>query len=204
MSTPHHKLSPEQKEALNIFLESLPKWKEFYVDQLPSKIFEDNSRYFTSAPIKKESFPREPHWTWNRSNGTISIDLLQQFRIRLAKFNSRKRRQAIQQQPSYKIWSYAVTVLDTNEEFSFIWCTKGKPRCQRERQDSKVKVTVPIVPVQVHSFTNSNSEFSIHSQVTTDDNKQKNGSNSIDDLRLADFSFLKPFTDPDVAEQLGW
>mmetsp|Transcript_289 Transcript_289/g.367 ORF Transcript_289/g.367 Transcript_289/m.367 type:complete len:283 (+) Transcript_289:127-975(+) len=144
-ATTPQKLTPEQKEAVEVFVSTLPHWRDYYVDQLPVTVFENNARFFTPAPLKKEFFPREPHWTWNRSNGTIVIDLYQQFRIRLAKFNSRRRKTAVQQQPSYKIWSYSVTVLQTNEEFSFIWCTKGKTRSHRDTTQ-KTEPQVPQKP----------------------------------------------------------
>merc|ERR1712137_1021245 len=138
------KLTPEQREAIEVFVSTLPVWRNYYVEQLPSTVFENNARYFTPIPLKKDNFPRESNWTWNRSNGSVVIDLYNQFRVKLSKYNSRQRKNSTQQQPSYKIWSYSVTVLQTKEHFAFIWCTKGKTRASRTTRPKDASKPTPV------------------------------------------------------------
>lgn len=199
------KLTPEQREAIEVFMSALPHWRELYVEQLPTSVFKNDSKFFAPTTLKKEFFPREAHWTWNKSNGTIIIDLQQQFRIRLAKYNSR-RRKAMQtpQIPSYKIWSYSVTVLATGEEFSFIWCTKGKTRCAREHKEQCQKdITIKNVPKNqnpIDQFAGLNipeQQINLPVQNTTTDINQTN-------LDVADFAFLKEFVPPELSNEFGW
>merc|ERR1712137_877068 len=162
---------------------------------------ENNSYYFTPTSLKKDSFPRESHWTWNRSNGTIVVDVFKKFRISLAKFNSRRTKPNLPQ-PSYKIWSYSVTVLQTNEEFTFIWCTKGKNRNINSSKSTKISQAT-IERTTISQPKNSTSLVNTNENAKSTET-ESGSAPSYSDLILSDFAFLRPFTDPNIANQLGW
>ena len=125
----------------------LPQWRSLSTTSPPSTTFEDNTCYFTAAPLKKASLPRDPTCSWNRSNGTVVLEVQKRFRVHLSKFNSRRKKNS-PNQSSHKIWTFAVTLIETGEEFAFVWCTNGKPRASRSKreEESSFHVTSATAP----------------------------------------------------------
>ena len=75
------------------------------------------------SPFQKSDLPREQHWTWNQSNGKISMPLDSNSAVTFRKLNTRKRAGVIDA-PSYKVWLFHIQSSSGPDQY-FLWCEKG-------------------------------------------------------------------------------
>lgn len=117
-------LTPEYERALQVFTDSLASWEKCYTTSpINIPIVTDYKQFYT-APIRKQHLLSCRSWYWNQSNSKANVVIMNQFEVKICKFNSRRATPS-DKAPSYKLWSFESTVLETKEKFYFVWCERG-------------------------------------------------------------------------------
>ena len=127
-------LNPEQKRAVDAFTASLRRKELLTIHKPTSSSYCINQRNFFSGHISTRSIPNENGWFWNVTHSTTQL-CLEEFHLELA-FKKVIPRKSVKpehvnvQTPKYKLWLFHVTSKlphPDDEEFSFLWCERGKP-----------------------------------------------------------------------------
>ena len=171
-------LSKEQKKALSVFSKNCPNFSKLVNKvslQKDSPLLPTGFITISSIPIKIADLPRDNYWSWNQSNGRTIVNIVDA-NITIRKVTSRIRTSfdTAKSSPSFKIWIFDVKY-KSKMPIYFLWCEKGG----LESPEEKAIIEYPGVVTAIGT---------IHPEA----------------ISLQSLSFLKCFTDIDVAEELGW
>ena len=125
-------------------------------------------------PFQISKFPREEHWCWNQSNAKINVKIDDFTTITLRKVSPRTRMFQAVL-PSYKIWLFDVES-SCLPGYHFLWCEKGI------EESIKLEVTT-------YAETGVETEIGLIFPSL---------------ISVESLSFLMPFVNENVAEELGW
>ena len=143
-------------------------------------------------PFLNTKIPKEKHWTWNQSNAKTTVRVNSTNVVTFRKLSPRRRNSVTSDEsdvPYYKIWIFHSQStdqfgnLDGNERF-YMWCEKGKPQAALLGKN---------IILETGIFSKRRTGV-----------KTEIGLVYPELLTAESFSFLKPFVDLDVAQELGW
>lgn len=117
--------SPEQERAFTVLKTSISNYRDMTVDYLPSKLLETDYKAFCKKSILKEALPHDFWWVWNQSNGKTERWLNDKIKVKIQKFNPRKKAGYKERNTPYKLWVFNMENAAGEFLISFIWCEKG-------------------------------------------------------------------------------
>uniref|UniRef100_A0A6U1UBA8 Uncharacterized protein n=1 Tax=Vannella robusta TaxID=1487602 RepID=A0A6U1UBA8_9EUKA len=189
-----HSISPEQQRALSVLNSNLPKWSTLLRDNsFAHKVLTTNFVCFSTESIK--DLPKKNCWVWNQSNAKIRVQLNANTMVTFQKMNTRKKKNA-PKPPAHKLWMFLIESSDPAlpKKLHFIWCEKGTAKVLNCSNPPHLKITEGC-SFAVVDHKNSGNDLTCFRF----DSPRNSG-----ELAVSQLAFLKPFIEPNLAQELGW
>lgn len=204
MTTPQ--LTPEQKKALEMLHSKMSQWSRHYVEKLPIDGMLQQG-FFAFSNRSFENLPHGDTWTWNKSGGKAQVQLEGTIVVSLYKMNAR-RKSTSYTAPHLKVWIFSLAMVNRDPHLYFYWCENGEASHTgpSNAPDTRApRMTSAVFRFPAHSYppgSISQSNYAPGSRIFSHSlpgicEKQP-------ELRLSDFAFLAPHTEPAVAREFGW
>ena len=186
-------ISREQQTALNMLLQYLPEWQDSFSNEIDFDMITQNTFVFSDEPFA--GLPQAEEWSWNKSNGVITVQLEEGMVVELQKMNARKKYST--PIPTLKIWLYKVGEATKSAHLFAFWCEIGfdSKRNKKFSIPSNINTNTP-------TTTTASDLAKTNEPPVSKETKEEESTEP--DFSIKDFNFLAPFADPDVAMEFGW
>merc|ERR1712224_318339 len=123
------KLSPEHTRLLEVFNHYYSLYNQSTIVFASDLTIEDatyeDSYLFVFGVLGRKSLPHPAEWIWNQSKSKHTIQIRDNLKINVTKWNPRKSKGNIR--PSCKLWICEIISHDTKgSHVNFLWVEKGK------------------------------------------------------------------------------
>ena len=126
------KLSPEHTRLLEVFNHYYSLYNQstivFASDLTIEDVTYEDSYLFVFGVLGRKSLPHPAEWIWNQSKSKHTIQIRDNLKINVTKWNPRKSKVSKGNiRPGYKLWICEIISHDTKgSHVNFLWVEKGK------------------------------------------------------------------------------
>ena len=121
-------LPKEYRNALDIASTHFLNSKRLPISELSCTcVCDQGSIHVFEQLVKISKIPSNPHWHWNQTKGR-KTDVLQGSITEFFKMIPRRKKgtKAKIYIPSMKLWQFNITLPDSDEKISLLWCERGE------------------------------------------------------------------------------
>ena len=178
-------LSREKQAAVQIFVRNRDSIDTLIHTGISRDLLQTNAIAACKEQIQISRLPNDSTWCWNQSSTKFTITLEDDTQVTLRKLCTKVRPSAFPMaSPAYKLWVYRIST-PNQPNYSFIWCERGWDENNVGNVES----------IHQHLVIPTSVKVGIRTAI---------GIIHPESISLQSLSFLRHYTDPITAIELGW